>query len=115
MNANKITKTVSELTRDLCAAIEQLPASEQQTAISMQAAALSQRLHPRGNAVLDNNFSYHAPKPGQAEKYEELRSKAKELAYLIKQHCPDSRESSTAMTHLETAVMWANAAIARNS
>ena len=42
------------------------------------------------------------------------RSKAKELAYLIDGLCPTSREQSTAMTHLETAVMWANAAIARN-
>jgi hypothetical protein len=114
MNAN--TKTLQESAADLCAAIEQLPASEQQTAISIQAAALSNRLRPpQGSPVLENNFSYHAPKPGQPEKYEALRSKAKELAYLIKEHCPDSRESSTAMTHLETAVMWANAAIARNS
>lgn len=28
--------------------------------------------------------------------------------------CPDSRELSTALTKLEEAVFWANAAIARN-
>lgn len=66
------------------------------------------------NPVIENNFKYHAPKEGQPEKYEALRAKAKELAYLIDEMCPNSREKSTAITHLETSVMWANAAIARN-
>ncbi len=63
---------------------------------------------------IENNFTYHAPKPGQPEQYEKLRDKAKEFAYLIAELCPQSREQSVALTHLETAVMWANAAIARN-
>ena len=63
---------------------------------------------------IQNNFTYHAPKEGQPEKYAALRDKAKELAYLIDEVCPDSREKSVAMTQLETAVFWANAAIARN-
>lgn len=63
---------------------------------------------------IENNFSYHAPQEGQAEKYETLRSKAKELAYLIDELCPNSREKSLAMTKLEESNMWANAAIARN-
>ena len=62
---------------------------------------------------IENNFVYHAPQPGQNEKYEALRAKAKELAYLIKDLTPASREQSVAMTQLETAVFWANAAIAR--
>lgn len=67
------------------------------------------------NAQIENNFVYHAPKPGQSEKYEAIRAKAKELAYLIDGTCPQSRERSIAMTELENAVFWANAAIARNS
>lgn len=63
---------------------------------------------------IENNFTYHAPKEGQPERYQQLREKAKELAYLIDQLCPKSRERSVAMTQLETAVFWANAAIARN-
>jgi hypothetical protein len=63
---------------------------------------------------LNNIYKYHAPKEGQQEKYEALRSKAKELAKLIENSCPESREKSVAFTYLETAVMWANAAIARN-
>lgn len=63
---------------------------------------------------IENNFSYHAPKPGQPEKYTAIREKAKELVYMIADLCPASRERSVAMTELETAIMWANASIARN-
>lgn len=63
---------------------------------------------------IDNNFTYHAPKEGQQEKYQALRAKAKELAQLILDTCPESRERSVALTELETAMFWSNAAIARN-
>ena len=63
---------------------------------------------------LENIYKYHTPKEGQAEKYEAIRSKAKELAYLIDELCPQSRERSIAHTNLEQVSMWANASIARN-
>ena len=63
---------------------------------------------------IENNFKYHAPKTGQPEKYEAIRAKAKELAYMFDQYCPKSREGSLALTNLEQSVMWANASIARN-
>jgi len=66
------------------------------------------------NNCIENNFMYHAPKEGQPEIYTMLREKAKELAYLIDEKCPNSREKSLAMTKLEEAVMWANASVARN-
>lgn len=66
------------------------------------------------NPQIENNFKYHSPKEGQPEKYTTIREKAKELAYLIEDLCPNSREKSVAITELETAVMWANASIARN-
>lgn len=62
---------------------------------------------------IDNNFMYHPPKPGQQEKYEALRGKAKELAEMINSLCPVSREQSLAITNLEQSVFWANASIAR--
>lgn len=65
-------------------------------------------------AEVEKQFTYHPPKPGQAERYQRLREKAKELAYLIHRECPPSRERSVALTELETSVFWANAAIARN-
>lgn len=66
------------------------------------------------NNQIGNNFMYHSPKEGQQEKYEAIRSKAKELAYLIDDMCPNSREKSLAITKLEESVMWANTSIARN-
>lgn len=63
----------------------------------------------------ENNFKYHAPKPAQIALYEELRNKARSLADYFVVNCPNSREKSLALTKLEEAVMWANAAIARNS
>lgn len=66
------------------------------------------------NNQIEKNFTYHAPKPGQPEQYTALRNKAKELALLIDEMVPDSREKSLAMTKLEETIMWANAGIARN-
>jgi hypothetical protein len=66
------------------------------------------------NPQFENIFKYHAPKAGQPEKYEAIREKAKELAYLIEELAPNSRERSVALTKLEESMMWANAAIARN-
>lgn len=63
---------------------------------------------------IENNFSYHAPKENQPERYEEIRKMAKDFAKLLLQCCPSSRERSLAMTHLEECVMEANASIARN-
>ena len=63
---------------------------------------------------IENNYTYHAPKEDQPKRYEAIRGKAKELALLIEDVCPTSREKSLAFTKLEEGVMWANAAIARN-
>ena len=63
---------------------------------------------------LDNIYKYHTPNDAQVRRYQDIRDKAKELATMFNEVCPDSRERSIAFTNLETAVMWANAAIARN-
>lgn len=65
-------------------------------------------------ADIQNRFTYHPPKDGQPAKYEKLRFNGRNLADMINECCPDSREKSLAITHLENAIMWANAAIARN-
>lgn len=59
-------------------------------------------------------FHYHAPKDGQPERYGRLRDMAGTLANAYITNCPPSRELSLALTKLEEAVMWSNAAIARN-
>lgn len=71
-------------------------------------------LTPETQKRLDNNFMYHQPKPGQSERYEQIRAQAKTFAELLCTLCPASRELSLALTQLEDSVMWANAAIARN-
>lgn len=62
---------------------------------------------------IDTMFTYHPPKPGQPEKYRAIRDKAKELATVIFEMTPDSREQAIAYSKLDEVVMWANAAIAR--
>jgi hypothetical protein len=63
---------------------------------------------------LTKRFTYHAPKGDQTERYGYIRNGFAALAFMLDDKCPDSRELSLAMTHLEQACMWANAAIARN-
>lgn len=63
---------------------------------------------------IEKRFTYHSPKADQPQRYKALREKSKELAKLINESCPDSREKSVAFTELESCVMWANASIARN-
>lgn len=65
-------------------------------------------------ANLNANFTYHPPKPDQLLRYEEIRKNGLVFAELIVKDCPPSRERSLALTALENAIMWANAAIARN-
>ena len=70
--------------------------------------------HVTTKHVIKNDFRYHPPMEGQADRYEAIRSKARNFALLLDKECPPSREKSLAMTKLEESVMWANAAIARN-
>lgn len=66
-------------------------------------------------AEIAKRFTYHAPKVGQPQLYEDLRARAATLARRIAMSSPQCREQSLAITKIEEAVMWANAAIARNS
>ena len=82
------------------------------------------------NEQLERNFTYHAPKADQPERYQRLRQAAKlaafairDFAALIDRICPDSRETQIALDQLdpnrkileiEQATFWANASIARN-
>lgn len=71
-------------------------------------------LSEQETARLANTFTYHAPHDDQPDRYVAMREKAKELATVMMECCPRSRELSHALTLLEDAVMNANAAIARN-
>ena len=68
-----------------------------------------------GNDEIENCFAYHVPKEGQAEKYQKIRAAAKAFAYVIDECCPIIRgERFSAMQHLDAAVFFANASIARD-
>lgn len=69
---------------------------------------------PEMDERLQNTFRYHQPLPGQAERLLLIRENAKDLARLILELSPGSREQSLALTNLEQAVFWANAGIVRN-
>ena len=69
---------------------------------------------PASLKQIENTFIYHTPKEDQPDRYDVIRSTAATLATLILANTPPSREQSLAITNLEQAIMWANAAIARN-
>jgi hypothetical protein len=64
---------------------------------------------------LTHRYSYHQPNAAQVEQYRALRTAALHFAQVIVEECPSSPERSTALTSLDAAVMFANAAIARNA
>jgi hypothetical protein len=70
------------------------------------------RRKPTGMADLDRIYTHHPPRGDQADRYQEIRAVARTLAECIVTNCPESRERSVALTNLQQAVMWANAAIA---
>jgi hypothetical protein len=70
---------------------------------------------PVTNDELHTRFTYHPVKEGQAEVYQRVRQKARELAELVLHVCPDSREQATALTKIEEACFWINAGIARRT
>lgn len=64
---------------------------------------------------LENRFTHHPPSGEKIKAHEAIREDCKRLAYTLKNNMPPSREASLALTNLEQAMFWANAAIARNN
>jgi len=52
-------------------------------------------------------FAYHKPTLKTSQKVTKLREAFSALSETIADNCPASRETSTALTNLETAAMWA--------
>lgn len=63
---------------------------------------------------LDNRFNYHAPDETARRKHERARQAIKDVAAEFIRGLPPSRETSLAITKLEEAMFWTNAAIARH-
>jgi hypothetical protein len=62
---------------------------------------------------LDNRFRHHEPSTEKAKLHNFVRLFTRDLAGDFDEMLPDSREKSLAITKLEEAMFWANAAIAR--
>lgn len=63
---------------------------------------------------LANRFRFHPASTEQRRRdHEEVRSLVGTVAQDLNDLLPDGREKSLVMTHLEEAMFWANAAIAR--
>ena len=59
-------------------------------------------------------WHYHKPFGDQFERYDLINNATRNLALLIMENCPFSRQRQTALTELEFVRMSANAAIACN-
>lgn len=63
---------------------------------------------------LARRFTHHAPTtPARAAAHATVRGACTGLAAQIVDHCPPGREQALALTKIEEAMFWANAAIAR--
>jgi hypothetical protein len=67
---------------------------------------------------LEHRFNFHPVPNGlvgkvRAQNHGRVRDRLLEVALLIDKIAPDGREKALAITHLEEAMFWANASIAR--
>ena len=61
---------------------------------------------------IDNWFTYHSPGDAQQIAYMAIRSAARKLAFVIRDCCPASADTTAAIRRLREAVMTANASVA---
>ena len=65
-------------------------------------------------ADLDTRFDHHPTDALKAQLHQLIRNIFKDAAEVVAHECPEGREKSLAITKLEEAMFWANAAVARN-
>ena len=64
---------------------------------------------------IEHLFSYHPPKDDETRiKHEAMRENFKAIAHYVQATLSDGREKSLVITHLQSAMMFANASIALN-
>lgn len=61
---------------------------------------------------IHERFKHHPPTPERIESHQVIRNTSEDLAHVYVDILPDSREKSLALTALQEAAMWANAALA---
>lgn len=60
---------------------------------------------------VNSRFGFHKPDAEGVKNMTTVRKKVRELAFLLEEVCPESREKATALTHLAAVMMNANSAI----
>jgi hypothetical protein len=66
------------------------------------------------SAEINHRFDHHAPDETKILKHQIARSAIKDAAQEFYDFLPEGREKALALTKLEEALFWANAAIARS-
>jgi hypothetical protein len=66
---------------------------------------------PEKYSEIVSRFTNHIPDQETIQKMSDMRRKVRELAFLIEELCPESREKATALTQLSFVMMSANSAI----
>lgn len=64
---------------------------------------------------IENRFTFHGPTEEKVKVHESVRASVRTLAHLWNGQLPEGREKDLAVTKLEEAMFWANAAVARKS
>lgn len=65
---------------------------------------------------LAHRFQFHpATSPTRGAEHDAVRTRCGDLAAFLNEVVPEGREKSLAVTKVEEAMMWANAAIARQA
>ncbi|MFJ2737684.1 hypothetical protein [Streptomyces sp. NPDC087317] len=63
---------------------------------------------------IEHRFAFHAaPNQEKRDAHTSVRQACRRLADHINETCPDGREKSLALTAIEEAMFWGNAALAR--
>lgn len=65
-----------------------------------------------GPEEISNRFGYHPATADTAPQHDSVRQAYMQLAHWLDDFLPDGRDKATALTHLESSMHWANAAIA---
>lgn len=67
-------------------------------------------------ADIENRFAFHAATTDEKrDAHTSVRQACRRLADFVNENVPDGREKAVAITHIEDAMMWANAGIARSN
>ncbi|EHB47647.1 hypothetical protein MycrhDRAFT_5773 [Mycolicibacterium rhodesiae JS60] len=68
---------------------------------------------PQSAADIVNRFTFHPATVEKGNAHQNVRTEIGSAAMFLDQNLPNGREKALAITKLEEAMFWANAAIAR--